>query len=132
MVLRMTALLFGLAMSLSCTPAPPISGYVTRPPETSILFVYPKVLQVGDAIVVQTRLPRTEGATQCLSLVGPDGLEAELSCGVVESRRVVMRPTQAGRNVVRLDLMIGDRLGARREEPICVVGAPEAAECEGD
>jgi hypothetical protein len=119
-----------IALSLSCPTAPvPVSGYVTRPPEGSVLFVYPKVLQAGGAIVVQTRLPRTLGATQCLSLIGPDGLEAEVSCGVVESRRVVMHPTQAGRNVVRLELFIGEKLGARREEPICVVGGPEAADC---
>lgn len=106
-----------------------VSGYVTRPPEGAILFVYPRVLQAGGAVLVQTRLPRTLGATQCLSLIDPDGLETETSCGVVEARRVILHPLVAGRNVVRLELFIGDRLGARRDEPICVVGGPEAAEC---
>jgi hypothetical protein len=125
----MTALILALSLHACSQGHAPISGYVTRPPDGTILFVYPKVLQAGGAIVVQTRLPRTLGATQCLSLITPDGLEDEVTCGVVESRRVVMHPSTAGRHVVRLELFIGDRLGARRDEPICVVGGPEAAEC---
>jgi hypothetical protein len=125
----MMAIVCGLAMlSPTCSAPATVSGYVTRPADGTILFVYPKVLQVGGAIVVQTRLPRTHGATQCLSLIDPAGLEAEVSCGVVESRRVVMRPTSPGLNTVRLELFIGDTLGARRDETVCMVGGE--ADCE--
>jgi hypothetical protein len=61
----MMAIVCGLAMlSPTCSAPATVSGYVTRPADGTILFVYPKVLQVGGAIVVQTRLPRTHGATQ--------------------------------------------------------------------
>lgn len=98
-----------------------------RPPRT-ILFVYPPIVQAGSPVVVQTKLPPTAGATQCLSLLDPAGLEANVSCGAVESRRVVLNPSTPGRNIVRLELFIGDRLLARRDEPLCVLG-PDA-DCE--
>lgn len=125
----MIALLCAVSL-LSCSgQTAHVSGYITRPPDGTILFVYPRVLQAGGAVVAQTRLPRTLGATQCLSLITPEGIEDQLSCGVVEARRVVLWPVTPGRNVVRLELFIGDRLGVRREEAVCVVGGPEAAEC---
>ncbi len=130
MVTRVMVLAAAVALSAFACPShkAPVSGYVTRPADGTILFVYPKVLQVGGAIVVQTKLPRTTGATQCLSLIGPDGFAHELSCGVVEPRRVVLRPTSPGRHLVRLELFIGERLGARRDEAVCVVGGE--ADCE--
>ena len=118
------------ASTCSTHQSTPVSGYVTRPPDGTILFVYPKVLAIGRSVVVQTRLPRTLGATQCVSLIDPAGIEADVSCGVVEARRVVWEPTTAGKHVVRLELFIGGRLGARREEAICVVGGLESADCQ--
>lgn len=119
-----------LLLFASCTVGhAPISGYLVNPPEGTILFVYPKVLMAGGAIVVQTRLPRTLGATQCVSLITPEGFEDQMSCGVVEARRIVLTPTVAGRHLVRLELLLGDRLGVRREEAVCVVGGPESTEC---
>jgi hypothetical protein len=130
MVIRMMLLAVSASVLAFACPShkTPVSGYVQRPADGTILFVYPKVLHVGGALVVQTRLSRTAGATQCISLIDPAGLEAEVSCGVVEPRRVVMRPTSPGLNTVRLELFIGERLGARRDEPVCVVGGE--GDCE--
>jgi hypothetical protein len=125
--MRRITLVFTAALAAGCT-GPHLSNAVISPltqPQRAILFVYPRVLQPGAAMVVQARLPHTLGATQCLSLIAPDGSEVEMTCGVVESRRVTWHPTEHGRGLVRLELFIGDRLGARREESICVIG-PDA------
>lgn len=129
-------LLVALALLTSCHHTVVTSGYLPAArPASSILFVYPRIAQPGAAIVVQASFPqRTPEATQCLSLIShtPNAVEAgivhERTCGVVESRRVIWRIAEPGDYIVRLEIRINDRLGARRDERVCIVGGD--VECD--
>lgn len=127
-------LLVALALLTSCHHTVVTSGYLPAArPASSILFVYPRIAQPGAAIVVQASFPqRTPEATQCLSLIlrhAHEQVTIERSCGVVETRRVIWHPADPGWYTVRLEILINEHLGARREERICIVGE-STAECD--
>lgn len=115
---------------LGCTP--PISGYVTRPPDDVYLAVYPTFVQPGTAIVIQTRSRDVPAPfEQCVVVLGPDGLEHMRSCTADTGRRLTFVPTSYGRYAVAVTYEDGEviRYVNGSAKWFCVVGGDDPDAC---
>lgn len=102
----------------------PKSGYLyVPPPARAWIRVYPKMLQPGTPVIVQTRL--LTPAEQCLVDLGPDGMEHARSCAEAASRLWHTTPTLPGLHTITV--LVDDHVVLH--DTICVLGSEDPEAC---